>query len=288
MKKEREPQTDAMSVGSAFDAYVKSHLFKLLLGPGHPLAPKFERDAIFEQQVEPHNRDFARKAGAHCFLIYQKVGALADLLLDMQKAVSEPRFEIEVRSEVTYGDRTVTFLGKPDIYYMNADGHPVLIDWKVNGYCSKWPKSPSKGYIRLLTTEGNKGCHKHADLSTYRGMLINQNIFLHQVDASWADQISIYSWICGSTVGEETIAGIDQLVCNGGGDGTLPSIKVAEHRCRIDSEQQVKLFNDAADLWDIVHSDHYFRDMPLDDSIGRCKMLNERCKTNESVWDLLS
>ena len=51
-----EPQTQPMSVGSAFDAYIKSHLYNKLL-PGGPLADQFDFMKIFTGQVENHNTE---------------------------------------------------------------------------------------------------------------------------------------------------------------------------------------------------------------------------------------
>ena len=58
----RMPQTAPMSVGSAFDAYAKAHLYKHLYG-NFCQGDEFKFEVIFEQQVDVHQRDFALGAG---------------------------------------------------------------------------------------------------------------------------------------------------------------------------------------------------------------------------------
>src|SRR5690606_5730332 len=53
----RAPQERPASVGSAFDAFVKAAFHEALFGKGHD--PIYEFEALFETQVEPHNRDWA-------------------------------------------------------------------------------------------------------------------------------------------------------------------------------------------------------------------------------------
>ncbi|KKK99128.1 hypothetical protein LCGC14_2635890, partial [marine sediment metagenome] len=53
----REPQTQPMSIGSAFDAFCKSYLHEALFGKGAD--PCYSRGYLFEEQVQEHNRDWA-------------------------------------------------------------------------------------------------------------------------------------------------------------------------------------------------------------------------------------
>ena len=80
----RSAQTQAMSIGSAFDAYAKSFLHKRLFGPNHKDAAKFELRTLFEAQVEEHNRDLAWTHGERVFNWYASQGPLADLILEMK------------------------------------------------------------------------------------------------------------------------------------------------------------------------------------------------------------
>ena len=80
----RMPQTEAMSVGSAFDAYVKNYLATNL---GMPEAKdELDLDYLLTEQVEEHNRDFAFAAGQHCFDEYKELGACAELMKELEIA----------------------------------------------------------------------------------------------------------------------------------------------------------------------------------------------------------
>ncbi len=141
-KTPREPQTEPMAVGSAFDAFIKSWLVEKIKGKD----PAFQKESLFEAQVEPHNRDEAWRAGQTVFNAYSKQGALADLLLDLEGCVGQPRFEARIEAPVsksgTFGD--VPLLGKPDIYFITKLGARVIFDWKVNGYYSRSSVSPNR------------------------------------------------------------------------------------------------------------------------------------------------
>ncbi len=275
-------QTRPMSVGSAFDAYVKSYLHERLFGKG--VDPRFELTAIFEAQVEKHNRDWALGAGKHAFECYKNSGALADLMLELQGAVGTPRFEIEVRGVIN-GSREgvtselsgVTFLGKPDIHFMSRTGAHVIFDWKVNGFCSASVVSPMQGYVR--TRERGEGghykhtaAHRNAQVMLHHGMLINVAGYLEQFDKDWARQLAIYAWLCGDEPGGDFIVAVDQLACGPGGE--YPRIRVAEHRLRIHRDHQFKIFAEAQHVWEVVHSDHIFRDMTKEASKQRCELLD--------------
>lgn len=271
-------QTQPMSVGSAFDAYAKSYLHQAIFGKGFDT--KYSIDSIFEAQVEPHNRDWARKAGAYAFSEYKHCGALADLLLELQNSVISPRFEFEVKGIVN-GERegvertiqSVPLLGKPDVFWMNKTGVHVIFDWKVNGFCSKYGASPMQGYVRLREGTQNRGAHKNAIVKTYKGMLINTFGMLEDFDETWARQLSIYAWLCGVDVGTEYIVAVDQLACKPGLPD-MPNIKVAEHRLRVSPKHQWKILDEAAHVWNVVNSDHIFRDMSLEDSKNQCQALD--------------
>ena len=281
----RLPQTRPMSVGSAFDAHVKSYLHERLFGKGKD--PKFELDAIFTAQVEPQNRDWALSAGAYAFDKYRESGALADLMIELQGAIGTPRFEIEVRGViegvregVTLAVEGVTLLGKPDVHYINKNGAHVIHDWKVNGFCSNWGASPMQGYVRLRervdTGRYKYASHRDAIIMSHHGMMINVAAHLEQLDASWARQLAIYAWLCGEQIGGDFIASVDQLACKAGAG--QPTIRVAEHRLRISSSHQWQVFAEAQKVWETVHSDHIFRDLSKEDSQARCKLLDGTAK----------
>ena len=268
-----------MSIGSAFDAFAKNFLHQALFGVGND--PRFDLETLFQAQVEPQNRDWAWKNGAEAFKVYKATGALNDLMVELQSAVGTPRFEIDIMGQVS-GHREgitknlgpVTFLGKPDCFYINKQGTYVVLDWKVNGYCSTRNTSPMPGYTRIRAASGAKpsGPHKDCLLSSFGGQLINVATYLELLNEDWARQLTIYNWLCGGEVGETFIAAIDQLACSPSGL-EFPLIRIAEHRLRVGSDYQWNTFAEAEELWNIVNSDHIFRDMEMGESQDRCKAL---------------
>lgn len=273
---DRDPQTEPMSVGSAFDAHVKSYLVEKLFGKAEG---KYELTTLFEAQVEPVNRDFALKAGKHCFDVYKKSGALSDLMIELNKSVGEPRFEFSVQGAIG-GEREgkfrnigVPLLGKPDVFFINSQGAHCIFDWKVNGYCSQSGASPAKGYIGLRNEEGgNKGHHKDAQPMIFNGIIINMSDFLESINTDWATQLAIYAWLIGEDIGAEFVVGIDQLACRRG------EIRIAQHRYKVSSDFQNQLFERLVIAWSIINSEHFFRDMSLKDSKARCKVLDGRAE----------
>ena len=275
------PQTQPMSIGAAFDAYVKSYLHERIFGKG--ANPLFDFDTLFENQVEPHNRDWALKHGAHVFNSYRDCGALSDLMLDLNDAESEPQFEMQITGRVVHSacDNGIILLGKPDIHFINRGGAFIVYDWKVNGYCSEKTTSPKKGYIKIYDayvpkiSKGNGQPHKDCHLMRVDGIYINISFTMDQVDRGWADQLSIYSWMLGAKVGSKFVVAIDQIVGKGSGF-EYPYLRVALHRCRVDSEYQVVLHNEIADIWNRIKvgPTAIFDDMTPSESAARCEVLD--------------
>ena len=240
----RTPQTKPMSIGSSFDAYVKSYLHSALFGAGHDVKYSFE--ALFEAQVEAHNRDWAREHGKHVFDTYKRLGALVDLMLQLGKAIGKPRFEFEVRGVVdgrVEGIEStmhgVTLLGRPDCFFVNEEGAHVILDWKVNGYCSDHTTSPMKGYARLREDGKFPMPHKDAVLTKVDGMWINSGAHLENLHEDCAKQLSIYAWLCGEDIGSNFINVVHQIVCK---PGVPVQLRVAEHALRTSRNYQVELF----------------------------------------------
>src|SRR5882672_1478920 len=143
----RTEQTRPMAAGSALDAYAKSFLHQHLFGTGTD--PRFQFDTLFEAQVESQNRDWAKVAGEYLFKVYEKSGAMVDLMLDLQQAIGTPKFEFEVkgivkgyREGVTRDVSGIILLGKPDIFYINKHACHVVLDFKVNGFCGNYSTNP--------------------------------------------------------------------------------------------------------------------------------------------------
>jgi len=283
----REQQNQAMAIGSSFDAYVKAFLHEKLFGKSHTDSNRFGLRALLEAQVEPQHRDWAKRHGLYAFQVYQSSGALLDLLSDLQAAQKEPRFEFEVKGQVDgYREGVmkemegVIFLGKPDAAYINRDGKHIILDWKVNGYCSNYATSPKPGYVRLRGMGGRSwGMHKGCSPMEIGGITVNIASTLEHCDEGWARQLAIYGWLCDEPVGSDFIVAIDQLSCKPSGMADIPpEIRVAEHRIRIGKEYQFKVFNRAKEIWSIIKSGHIFRQMSEGDSKARCQLLDQQAE----------
>jgi hypothetical protein len=276
----RMPQSQPMAIGSAFDAYVKAALHSALFGPGSD--PAYELEALLEKQVEPQHLVWARQHGKYVMEQYRQAGCLGNLLGDLRKAQGDPRFEFEIRGEVNAlvdgAIHGVTLLGKPDVHYVNESGCTVILDFKVNGYCSPRPQSPMAGYVNLRSAgRTNQGQHRDAQLMMLHGMMININKYLEDCDRTWARQVSVYGWLSGCAVGSEFLAAIDQVSCSPTAGG-LPSIRFAEHRTRVGPKFQHEVFRRAAEIWEIVHSDWLFRDRTREASAEHAAMLDRRSR----------
>lgn len=273
-KPPRDPQTPPMAVGSAFDAKVKSFLVERLLGK----RPEFEFDTLFTQQVEQHNRDTALAAGNEVFDVYNKVGALSDLLLDLQGVVGQPRFEASIEAPVTSQLHigAVPFLGKPDIYFITKFGARVIFDWKVNGYYSNSNVSPKPGYVRQRTTDPkiNGRSHDKAMVMAHQGMKIAISHPLCTVDGSWAAQLSVYAWLLGEGIGAQFITAIDQIAVGKHPISRAREYRVAQHRSTVTEKFQHDTFALAHKAWHQIQSGHIFDDVSKEESDARCGILD--------------
>jgi len=259
------PQTHHMAIGSSFDAYVKSSLYHRVFGKNDP---KFEFEALFESQVESHNRAQARGHGKHVYDEYMKNNCFADLMLDLSASPTEPRFETSVERVID----GVPLSGKPDLSFSNKEGALIVLDWKVNGYYSTRTTSPMVGYLRSREDGAHHGAHGQCMRFLFRGVYINAAHTLDILKEDWAIQLGLYSWCLGQDVGNDSIFAIDQICGRPGRD--KPFLKFAEHRLRISQDFQKKAFNQMKALWSLVTSDHFFRGLPKDQSEAKCAALD--------------
>jgi len=285
---DRAAATDAMSVGSAFDAFVKSKLYADLVGTH----PKYELQALFESQVEEHCRDFAWEAGEYLFQCYVDSGAYEHLTTTIECSEAEPRFEFTLKKEVG----GVVLLGKPDCWFKTSVD--VLLDWKVNGYCSANPTSPKPFYMMCVDTwtpdvakptRGGNRPHKKFEPVEYGDLTIG-NHWLEDVDKKWADQLAIYMWMLNVPVGsEEVITCIDQLACKP--FEPKPLIRVAQHRCRISADWQFNLMTRLQSCWNTIASGHIFKDLTREESDARCEVLDMEAGVKDDddpFWELVN
>lgn len=270
----RIPQTEPMAVGAAFDAYIKSYYHSVLFNTQDE---RFQFDKIFEDQVEPQNRDWAKEAGQYVFNCYRTSGALADLLGELQKSSSQPRFEFTLQNEF----RGVPLLGKPDLFFKHHSGTPIILDWKVNGFCSRHPRSPNRGYLRIrdgwigVPSRNANSVHKDATPMVINGVLINIAETLETINKEWATQLSTYAWLCGAEVGDEFVVAIDQIVAKPDAP-SRPQLRIAEHRCLINNKFQHKTVARYSELWEIINSNHIFRNLSFEESASRCQTLDRQ------------
>jgi len=274
-KTPRDPQLLVMAVGSAFDAFIKSYLYKeLKMGDD----PQFERRTIFEDQVEEQHRDEAWKIGKKVFDFYVKYGAAADLLI-MLGDCTDAKFEFKLEGAISsqFCDLTnqvggpPTLLGKPDLYFTHKDGGRVILDWKVNGYFSKKKPSPCKGYLNILADALTYKRRQHKDVfeGFLHGIKINLTHTLELVNKDWGRQLAIYGWLLGEEVGSDFIVAIDQIIC-----GNQNVYGIAQHRCTVSQRYQTELFNHACKIWERCHSGHFFTGLSLEDNKARCDFLD--------------
>lgn len=261
----RDPQTAAMAIGSAFDAYVKAEINDKLNGDKGSTELSFNN--LFERGVERHNRDQARVDGLRVFELYQSSGALSELI---SQIYSDVRMEFEVQGMVpSKRNSGLVLMGKPDLSFKTREGKHILLDWKVNGAYSNHHTSPMKGYVGLRGADGSHfKSHKDAQLGRWHGIRFNMGSTLEYLNETWAQQLAIYAWLCGEPIGGDFLAMIDQVV------GRLGEQKIAEHRVTVGRSFQFGLDNDLHDMWEIIKSGYIFRDMTLEESNERCKLLD--------------
>ena len=157
----------------------------------------------------------------------------------------------------------------------------VIDDFKVHGYCSKYGASPSKGY--RICRDGYKAekpsrshMKEHTNYlgMTFRGMTINSG-FMELCHKEYADQLSLYGWLLGETVGDENvILMIDELVGKFMGAGNPPLLRIANHVGRVSKAHQLALEARVAKCWAAITSGHVFQDMTLEESKARCEVLD--------------
>jgi len=266
-----------MSVGGSFDAYAKSALHERLFGRG--AAPQFEFQTIFENQVEPHNRDFALQAGKYIFDCYVLTGAFDELLAMLQKSKEPPRFEFEVRGEI----KGVPIVGKPDCRFIHECGVHVILDWKVKGFCSKYGASPSKNY-RLCrdgygapykSSRSHNKAHECYVPYDHHGFEINK-FYLEAGNDEYADQLCLYGWLLGEQIGdEEVVCCIDEIVSKYMPEGK-PLLRVAHHRARVSNAHQITVLGRMTDCWDAITNGWIFRDLSREENDAKCQHLEEK------------
>jgi hypothetical protein len=263
----RDSQTQPMAIGASFDAYIKSHLYELLIGKNL----KYELRTLFENQVEKHNWDWAWENGKKVFDDYKEAGQIDRLLKEIDGHIGEVRFEFDLQDNI----QGVPLLGKPDLFFIHRSSTRVILDWKINGFCASRTTSPAKGYT--LLQPGNK-IHKKCVLETVNGIEINTFFKLEDVNSQWADQLSIYAFLLGEEIGSEGfIVGLDQIV------GPKDKLRFATHRLQISPEYQYNLMELIEQIWQTIQSEYIFQDVSEEESKLKCELLDRIAACPENL-----
>lgn len=283
----RVPQEAPASVGSSFDAYAKSALHAAIYGDDHD--PKYSFEALFDAQVEPQNRDFARPAGRHVYECYRYSGFFDELLKELEASIEPPRFEFEI--EAIIGG--VPFKGKPDCRYVRRGPVHVVHDWKVNGYCSYGATSPTKGYMICRDgqaiakpNKSNGQAHKQYVPCDFHGFTIDTG-YMEDIETDWADQLSLYGWALGEQIGDQNVVlQIHQAVAkplptpSATKDGPLaerpkPHLRFSQYRARVRDSYQHHLLKRLQKAWAAVSTGHVLHHLSREDNDARIKMLEQ-------------
>jgi hypothetical protein len=235
----REPQTIYMAAGSAFDALVKAQITNDL-----QTATRFDARQLFEEQVDPQFREELWPKAEYWLHLYKECGAYGIAVADMGLANLEPRFEFGVDATIL----GVPCYGKPDAFYINQHGTPVILDWKVNSIFSS-VNAKRKHYV----TDHQTGAPaKGVVIVNDSGLPVCVNKGLEDVDESWAFQQFVYAIGLGSSIGDQFITSIDQ-VTNG------PSFYT--YRAHLSKKFQIECAVGLKEMWEDINSGYVFRQM---------------------------
>lgn len=258
------PQTEQMAIGSAFDAFVKAEISRLL-GKEVKLAQ------LLESSVSKDNKHIIRYAH-DLFNIYNYYGCVKQLMdegiedieLDIKKTVGGEKV-----SGTDFNLGGVPLFGKPDA--MLSNNRPI--DWKVNGWNSKTGQSPKPAYQRALeikiktndqgeiishTNAGDKGRHNNYPLP------------MEYIDDKWALQLLVYYWLgskieitedtlCPKEVGIEQIAIRPNTIC------------LVRYRTTISKDFAKKIYDTVKKIWTMFETGEFPEPQP---SFQTCEPYN--------------
>ena len=276
----RTPQGRPASVGSAFDALIKSRLYRhyyFEVPTDHPYSAK----TLLAAQVEAQNYEWAVGAGIHCLHQYERCGAAADLLLASREP---PEFEFKLRQTITFDGLDVPIYGIPDMSYQ-VDGVRVILDWKVMGFCSKSVTSPAPGYLTArdgwdLNYRQPSRTHRtrHKDVTTRQvaGLTVSSRP-LEEANAEWATQLTTYAWLLGCQ--DHFIAAVEQLCGYPDKVSEFPDLRIASFRNTVSSGFQDTLMGQYTQLWLAYKSGHIFLTEPRAASDDHCRFLDNLANT---------
>lgn len=283
----REGQGQPASVGSSFDARVKSVLYERYYGPNY-MPEKYSYAALFESQVEPHNRDFASENGDYVFECYKVSGMFDKLVELLDKAIEPPQFEFTVRKNIG----GVELLGKPDGYAKLPNGKSVVLDFKVNGYCSRSAVSPNPGfqicldgYKAVKQSKSHGTSHKNYRPVHLEGFGEISEGYLEDSNEAWAAQLTGYAWCLGEPVGtEDTVLMIHQCVAKPLPD-LKPLLRFSQYAARVRAPYQQHLLTRYQKCWAAIQSEHVYPELSKAESDARFNMMNAQAKSMKDNQD---
>lgn len=234
----RMPQTEAMAIGTAFDAFVKAEIARLL---GKPNRLNQLLGGLEEQNLNviPHANALF-EAYNYCGRVEELMKeGIEDIELSIERTVGGSKV---AGTQVNLGG--VPIFGKPDMRL--GFGHS---DWKVNGFGSKTGQSPKPGYKSCKTVkfkypigsvffEGNS--------FSYTGEKGHHERFgepLELIDSKWAEQLLFYSWLDGVPIEGDRQVGIEQIAIRG------ETVAFASFRTKISKEFALNTYATLVDKW---------------------------------------
>jgi hypothetical protein len=162
----------AMSIGSAFDAFIKEYIAKKR-GIKSPL---LDLNLMLTKNIPESLRPEAIKQGRELAKIYIDLGLAAPYL--------EKIYDIKLEQELYIQINHIPILGQLD---MIANGVPF--DWKTRGFENN-SAYPHKGWQRHIKYNTNNG--------TFDILEQDAPISMENKNPAWATQLMFYNWLAGN------------------------------------------------------------------------------------------
>ena len=281
VRKPRDPQTDPMAVGSAFDALVKNRINVELHGYEATKATEYALCQLVADQCEGHTLPDALEIACILFEQYIECGAYRNLMDVVHLSTRDVRMEFTVTE--TIGG--VPLLGKPDLHFNTPKNCEVICDWKVSGSVSTAGVSPQQGYARALDVHGSRThgkAHKKFDPVDHVSGLVVNGWKMNESTDYWADQLATYAWALGHWVGcEDWVARIEQIAVRPG-----YRAKCVVHQSTVDCDYQHRLLDRYQECWNAVESNHIWKSLSKEESVARGDMLYTRLMMPDDLSSL--
>lgn len=272
--RKRDPPIPAMSVGTAFDCIVKAAFWRDLGYEDEAVVAEKDLGGIFKE-----HQDFALDAGHYILHQYRKYGAYDELMEVLGESPIKPLMEKGTHGMI----RGVPLYGIVDMFFLTKEHVPVILDFKVNGYCSNYPKSPTKGWSVLYC--GDKvvrSGYKKAELQWINGMPMNRVGSMEEDGYDWAVQLTFYRWLFHEWCQDEVpMYCIDQCVCKP--QEPRPILRFARHIRQINPLWQNKLATEVQERWESFNKGHFMLNRTLEESKARCLILDRTEPEEEAM-----